>query len=534
MFNNLSIKNKIVSIVVFSILSFSIYLVYISTNISQNESRLNTIQKNSYPVLELSSHNIFKFSQVSSILQNAVISSDEEAVNAAKDVQQEVINNSNSIMDLDSTMADYFTVNELISYFKLVNGLSLSMIENGFNDDIMKQLETKNEQEEKLNNALAKFKEDKVNAFNNQIQTTISSSNTSVFIGYAIGLFTILVLVSLSFAVIKNISKSLKTVVKNIQELSEGEGDLTQRIEYNNRDEMGELVVHFNKLMNKLQNGFSQINDNFNELIKNNDNISNVIKESNSLSVNQNNFTSEVEETVNETTNQINDVNNITTETIELFKDTLVETESAIQVVNDNKNSITKLSNELENSNELVMQLEKGSQDINEILSVIKSIAEQTNLLALNAAIEAARAGDAGRGFAVVADEVRNLASQTQDSTKNIEQVIAKLQNISGSVVQAVQHSRDMAIESVTYSDSANASIGNISKNVKEVFEFNEKIAFVNSQQLENSEVIKNSMSEIKNLSESSVELAKDLESSSSSLNNVSDNLGNVISQFKF
>lgn len=534
MLNNISIKNKILSIVVFSILSFSIYLVYISTNISQNENRLNTIEKTSYPVLELSSYNIFKFSQVSSMLQNAVMSSDEEAVNGAKKIQSDILDNANSIMALDSTMADYFTVRELTEYFDLVNSLTMNMLSQGFNEELMKQLEVKNAQEEKLNKALSQFKEDKITAFNNQIQTTIGGSNTSILIGYILGGVTLLVLLSLSFAVIRAISQSIATVISNVQELSEGDGDLTQRISYTKKDEMGELVLYFNKLMDKLQNGFSQINDNFNELIKNNDDVSNVIKESNSLSVNQNNFTNEVEETVSETITQINDVNGITKETISLFKDTLVETESAIKVVNDNRNSITKLSNELENSNELVQQLERGSQDINEILSVIKSIAEQTNLLALNAAIEAARAGDAGRGFAVVADEVRKLASQTQDSTNNIEDVIAKLQDISSSVVQTVQNSREMAIESVSFSDSANVSIGNISKNVQEVFEFNEKIAFVNGQQLDNSEVIKNSMSEIKKLSENSVELAENLGSSSKSLNNISDNLGKVISQFKF
>ena len=286
--------------------------------------------------------------------------------------------------------------------------------------------------------------------------------------------------------------------------------------------------------MDKLQNGFSQINDNFKQLIESNQKISNVIQQSNNLSVEQNNFTSEVDKTVNETTNQINDVNNITTETINLFKDTLSETESAIKIVNDNKESITKLSNELESSNELVKQLEAGSQNINEILNVIKGIAEQTNLLALNAAIEAARAGDAGRGFAVVADEVRKLASQTQDSTNNIQEVIEKLQTISKSVVSTVQNSRDMAIESVNYSDSANISMLNISNNVKEVYQFNEKIAFVNKQQLDNSGIIKHSMEEIKKLSDDSVNLARDLENSSSSLNSVSDNLGSVISQFKF
>tara|TARA_Y100000588_G_scaffold184845_1_gene198747 strand:+ start:2933 stop:4612 length:1680 start_codon:yes stop_codon:yes gene_type:complete len=534
MFKNLSIKKKILSIVVFSIFSFAIYLAYISMNISQNEKTLNQMGSTSYPLLELASSNIFKFSQMNSILQTSVISSDEESVRNAKDLQDELIENAEEILLLEPNMTDYFSKEELLSYFNLANRLTTTMISEGFNESLTKDLQLKNEQKEKLTQAFIKFKVDRVDIFNNQIESTISKSKNSAIIGYVIGGVTIFVLLFLSIAIIKNISRSINTVINSIKELSDGDGDLTQRINYKNKDEMGELVLHFNKLMDKLQNGFSQINDNFKQLIESNQKISNVIQQSNNLSVEQNNFTSEVDTTVNETTNQINDVNNITTETINLFKDTLSETESAIKIVNDNKESITKLSNELESSNELVNQLEAGSQNINEILNVIKGIAEQTNLLALNAAIEAARAGDAGRGFAVVADEVRKLASQTQDSTNNIQEVIEKLQTISKSVVSTVQNSRDMAIESVNYSDSANISMLNISNNVKEVYQFNEKIAFVNKQQLDNSGIIKHSMEEIKKLSDNSVSLARDLENSSSSLNSVSDNLGSVISQFKF
>lgn len=534
MFKNLTIKKKILSIVVFSIISFSIYLAYISINISQNEKTLNHMGSTSYPLLELASSNIFKFSQINSILQTSVISSDEESISNAKDLQKELIDNVENIFILEPDIEKYFSKKELSNYFNLANNLTMTMINEGFNESLTKDLQLKNKQKEKLTQAFINFKLDRVDVFNNQIESTINKSKNSAIMGYIIGGVTIFVLLFLSITIIKNISKSIDTVINSIKELSEGEGDLTQRINYKNKDEMGELVLHFNKLMDKLQNGFSQINDNFKQLIESNQKISNVIQQSNNLSIEQNNFTSEVDTTINETTNQINDVNNITTETINLFKDTLSETKSAIEIVNDNKESITKLSNELESSNDLVLQLEAGSQNINEILSVIQGIAGQTNLLALNAAIEAARAGDAGRGFAVVADEVRKLASQTQDSTNNIQEVIEELQKISKLVVATVKNSRDMAIESVNHSDSVNISILNISNNVKDVYKFNEKIAFVNKQQLDNSGTIKYSMEEIKKLSDNSINLAKDLENSSSSLNSVSDNLGVVISQFKF
>tara|TARA_E500000081_G_C6075192_1_gene325004 strand:- start:107 stop:943 length:837 start_codon:yes stop_codon:yes gene_type:complete len=266
----------------------------------------------SYPLLELASSNIFKFSQMNSILQTSVISSDEESVRNAKDLQDELIENAEEILLLEPNMTDYFSKEELLSYFNLANRLTTTMISEGFNESLTKDLQLKNEQKEKLTQAFIKFKVDRVDIFNNQIESTISKSKNSAIIGYVIGGVTIFVLLFLSIAIIKNISRSINTVINSIKELSDGDGDLTQRINYKNKDEMGELVLHFNKLMDKLQNGFSQINDNFKQLIESNQKISNVIQQSNNLSVEQNNFTSEVDTTVNETTNQINDVNNIT------------------------------------------------------------------------------------------------------------------------------------------------------------------------------------------------------------------------------
>ena len=159
-------------------------------------------------------------------------------------------------------------------------------------------------------------------------------------------------------------------------------------------------------------------------------------------------------------------------------------------VVKKTIEAIHELADEVKTASKVIDELDAHTSNVGVILDTIRSIADQTNLLALNAAIEAARAGEQGRGFAVVADEVRTLASRTQDSTQEIQQVLEELQRASRGAVEAMQRGMSKADIGVEQSSSAGDSLTNISGKVQAINVVNEQIASATEEQAQTSKLI--------------------------------------------
>jgi methyl-accepting chemotaxis protein len=159
------------------------------------------------------------------------------------------------------------------------------------------------------------------------------------------------------------------------------------------------------------------------------------------------------------------------------------EVETGNRVVADTAASITRLADKLEEAAVSVHRVSEDSGNIEKIIEVINGIAEQTNLLALNAAIEAARAGSHGRGFAVVADEVRSLASRTQESTREIQDMIGQLQTGAGKASDEMESSRELARDTVEKTTEAETALARIREEMSSINDMNAQIASAAEQQ---------------------------------------------------
>jgi methyl-accepting chemotaxis protein len=203
------------------------------------------------------------------------------------------------------------------------------------------------------------------------------------------------------------------------------------------------------------------------------------------------------------------------------------------KVVGEAITQIEKLASEVLRSTDAMTVLEQESDKIGKVMDVIKAVAEQTNLLALNAAIEAARAGEAGRGFAVVADEVRGLAQRTQQSTEEIEGLVAGLQNGTRQVSEIMLSSRNLTDSSVALTRKAGTSLESITQTVSNIQAMNQQIAAAAEQQSSVAEEISRSIVNVRDVSEQTAAASEETAASSVELARLGNQLQMLVSHFK-
>ncbi|MFN2120679.1 MAG: methyl-accepting chemotaxis protein, partial [Anaerolineales bacterium] len=231
---------------------------------------------------------------------------------------------------------------------------------------------------------------------------------------------------ALAFLTISGISLAVRRIESTANRLVEG--DLNARVDYESRDEMGQIAQMVNQMAENFRRTVNEVKDAVTRLASAAEETSVVTAQTTSGISQQQTETSQVATAINQMSATVHEVARNAVEAAAAAQEADTTFDEGKQVIDRVIKAIGDLAGEVESAASVIQQLEAESKNIGSVLDVIKSIAEQTNLLALNAAIEAARAGEQGRGFAVVADEVRTLAGRTQDSTKEIEEMIGKLQ----------------------------------------------------------------------------------------------------------
>lgn len=325
----------------------------------------------------------------------------------------------------------------------------------------------------------------------------------------------------------------LNTAVKAMDEIAQGDGDLTKRLDASGSNEISRLATAFNQFAEKVRLMVSEVSGSTLQLASAAEQMS-VITEETSRGVNQQQLeTNQVVTAMHEMTATVQEVARNATEAADAATSADDASTEGRQVVVSTMKTIEDLSSELHSAGSVISTLEQDSENIGSVLDVIKSIAEQTNLLALNAAIEAARAGEQGRGFAVVADEVRTLASRTQQSTQEIQSMIEKLQEGAKLAVNAMNNSETKADESVSQAANAGASLESITNAVAKIRDMNTQIATAAKEQSSVADEINRNIINISGIVDKTSEGATQTSTASEELAQLSNQLQQLVGQFK-
>ncbi|MEO1821046.1 methyl-accepting chemotaxis protein [Pseudomonas sp.] len=329
------------------------------------------------------------------------------------------------------------------------------------------------------------------------------------------------------------ITTPLRELLQRIRDIADGEGDLTQRVAVHSNDELGELSRAVNAFLEQLQTLIRQVAESTLQVASAAEEMSAIANGQEKLVNEQYMAVDQVSTAATEMSAAIHEVADNAHSTADAAREADRQGHAASDVVSATMNDLRRLAADVEEAAGVINNLEQDTDKIGGVLSVIQGIAEQTNLLALNAAIEAARAGEQGRGFAVVADEVRALAARTQDSTRDIQQMIQKLQSGTGQAVAVMQRGAELAGQSVEKAGATETSLNETSASVMRINDMAAQIAAACEEQSQTTEDIARNISGIRDLSNQAAQSSQESRDASNALARLASTLQAQVGRFK-
>ncbi len=364
----------------------------------------------------------------------------------------------------------------------------------------------------------------------NKVERIVNEINTLDTLQIIVILVIIGLLAGFFFFTDRIISKPISQIVSCINLLAKG--DLTARLSLTGKTELARLADSTNEMAENLHHVVSSLSSISDEVATASSTVTKLSSQSSNDMASQNAETEQVASAMEKLTSTSSAVAKHTDNASQSAEEGSLQAQQSSEAINTVTSSINLLSSSVSKATSVVNELDKDSQNIGSVLEVIRGISEQTNLLALNAAIEAARAGEQGRGFAVVADEVRTLASRTQDSTEEIQQMILALQNGVKDVVSVMNDGKKQAAESVEKGMEAVKNIDNTRDAVSNINRLNHQIADSSRQQETVIKGVSDSITRISHISDKTTSGANETAQTAQDLDRLSDNLRQAISKF--
>lgn len=424
--------------------------------------------------------------------------------------------------------------NDFAQYLKVFNKIQVSCVQDSdaySATQIYPELDT-------VFAAISKVINDQIELQKTEVQTTYESmldkTNDDNFWFYLMVVTAVILSVVISQIISVLILRKLSSVTSMLKDIAEGHGDLTKRVEVGSHDEFGLLAEYFNVFVENVQGIMTELAASVNQLVSATENMSSLsTKTSDSMQL-QMSKVEHVSTSMNQMTATVREVSqNIVqaASNADIAEEQTRAGQSAFQSAID---IIKALADNVRQASEVIVRLKDDSESIGGILDVIRGIAEQTNLLALNAAIEAARAGEQGRGFAVVADEVRTLATRTQQSTEEIQNMIESLQDASEQATSVMEHGISLSEKCEEQTSNASNNMNIAAEAIVSMSGTNTQVATAAEEQSAVAEEINVNITDINSFSQETSSIANSVAAAGQELSQLSNNLQSIIGRYKF
>lgn len=364
-------------------------------------------------------------------------------------------------------------------------------------------------------------------------QRADDSLTTSLWSSVGAAVIALIAIMLLALLVVRSIITPLKSAVSAMTDIAQGGGDLRHRLAVDGNDELSQLAQAFNRFASQVRDLVAQVAGSTSTLNVSANELNKIMRQAEQGVQRQQSESDQVATAMNEMAASATEVADSAMRASSSAADAEDLVSNSKQTLLKTVRVIDGLAEQVTHGVSVIADLSKESDSIGGVLDVIRSIADQTNLLALNAAIEAARAGEAGRGFAVVADEVRTLASRTQKSTQEIQQMIQRLQSGIKGAIELISNLKQSSQSSVDEIRQVEVALNQISTAVNTINNMNAQIATAAEEQTHVSGAINENVHQIVVVIEETAAGTRSASVTSERLNALATELDQLVSNYK-